>query len=352
MCIPIFLVLLEYHQSVPESLVDNNDFLLHTQNSINFLLLPCWNQWLSENYSAPSCANAFRNTDLTVYQWYDPSCSHSSWSWWRIVFVIIKDTCVGKPFLGEMLAAMVILSPIGMTLFWTKNYACFLDHTKRSVPLVITTLDVASCLRVDGIAISNSSSSRIVTTRTSRTGPIFVSPRIAAKTRGSRCDRENVYSRQSGTTLLPTVVLVKPSPEIHPGWNTMFKPSVFAQFWELNSAGQWFETQNVCLQPVATCEGGKRYQKLYLFKWYTCRKSFSPQIHYIVPSLLPPSSRIADTKSPDDLQNEFAFVEPPLKCMVSLPFFLLRMPRLKAPMLQNARWPVSLNRCTISLAVE
>ena len=46
------------------------------------------------------------------------------------------------------------------------------------------------------------------------------------------------------------------------------------------------------------------------------------------------------------------FDESPLKCMVSLPFFLFRIPRLKTLMLLNTGWPVSLNLCTILLAVE
>ena len=38
--------------------------------------------------------------------------------------------------------------------------------------------------------------------------------------------------------------------------------------------------------------------------------------------------------------------------MVSLPFFFFKIPRLKALMLLNTGWPVSLNRCTILLAAE
>ena len=36
---------------------------------------------------APRFPNAFSNTGLTVSQWYVPSVSLSSWSWWRIIFV-------------------------------------------------------------------------------------------------------------------------------------------------------------------------------------------------------------------------------------------------------------------------
>ena len=46
------------------------------------------------------------------------------------------------------------------------------------------------------------------------------------------------------------------------------------------------------------------------------------------------------------------FDEAPLMWTDSLPFFLLRIPRLKALMLLDAGWPESLNLCTTFLAVE
>ena len=95
------------------------------QYSTLFLLPPSWIRWihwLSENYPAPFCANAFSNTDFTVSQWYVPSCSRSSWSWWRIIFVTFLHTCVDKYSPREGLASIVIyfLSPVGMTV-WTKT---------------------------------------------------------------------------------------------------------------------------------------------------------------------------------------------------------------------------------------
>ena len=46
------------------------------------------------------------------------------------------------------------------------------------------------------------------------------------------------------------------------------------------------------------------------------------------------------------------FAESALKCMVSLPPFPFRIPRLGALMLLNTGWPVSLKRPTISVAME
>ena len=46
------------------------------------------------------------------------------------------------------------------------------------------------------------------------------------------------------------------------------------------------------------------------------------------------------------------FDESPLKWMISLIFSCFKIPRLKALKLLNTRWPVSLNRCSILLAVE
>ena len=92
-------------------------------------------------------------------------------------------------------------------------------------------------------------------------------------------------------------------------------------------------------------------------------KYFCSQIDCLVPSL-PLSSRIVRTNSPllrkywADVQDELfgtrvVFDESPLKWTVSKPFFLFKIPPLKSTgAFKNTRRPVSLNRCTISLAVE
>ena len=74
----------------------HKELLWSKQCETLFLLLLSWIRWIlfsSEKSPALFVATAFNNTDLTVSQWYVPSCSRSSWSWWRTIFVTIMDIC-------------------------------------------------------------------------------------------------------------------------------------------------------------------------------------------------------------------------------------------------------------------
>ena len=159
----------------------------------------------------------------------------------------------------------------------------------------------------------------------------------------------------------PPVVLVRSSLKLHPVWNTMSKVSFFTKLWELDSAGQCFEVQNVFSQTVSRCLCRKRYQKFYFFRWYTYQCLFLSTDNLTRPfsSSVSPNCWHQSAAAPQILswltewivQNKSCvFAESPLECMLSLPFFF-RIPRLKALILLNTGWPDSVNRCTILSAM-
>ena len=110
---------------------------------------------------------------------------------------------------------------------WVRLCGRGTSATNRFLPLGIKTWDVVSWWWRDGIAISSPYWSWIFTIWTSITGPITVLPGIAAKTRDWGFPQESVSSRHKWNNLPITVGLVKSSFIHHPGWHTMFKPSVF-----------------------------------------------------------------------------------------------------------------------------
>ena len=106
----------------------------------------------------------------------------------------------------------------------------------------------------------------------------------------------------------------------------------------------------------------RRHQKFYFLWFHTCQYIFGHGFFLVL--FLPLSGGIVHTnskllrKNRADSHSEWfgarirCFEASALKCMVSLPFSFFRIPQLKAPILVNTGWPVSLNRSTISVAVE
>ena len=308
-CVPSFLVLLKYHQSVPGSLVDNIRISCYP-SSIRFLSCCCLAESAESNDSQKiillhSVQTPSAIPIITVSQWYAPSCSRSSWSWWRIIFVVALDTSVGKPFLGERLASIVIhfLSPVGITVLyeqrinnriaervrtsllvafrstsflnaiWSSFHTRFFpfwfpkgcEHLVTGSELLFVVFDFihkkvcfsgdhnVRCLhwlRVDGIEISN------------------------------RYFFNNVHHSNTQELLhrlvnaSPPVVLVRSSFFLHLVWNTMLKVSFFTLLVRTGFCWTVLRSSNVFSQTVSRCLCRRRYQKWYFFRLYTCQYLF------------------------------------------------------------------------------
>ena len=161
MCIQAFLVLLEYHQSVPEQLV-NNTWISCSTGSIQFWFCCCLAESDESNTRQKILllfpVQILSATVISVCQWYDPSSSCSSWSWWRTIFVIILDTFVRKPLLGNGSASIVIhfRSLLGMTVLLNKESRIRLWRKLAQDSLMLLRAQVFLLLLDPLSAVSNS----------------------------------------------------------------------------------------------------------------------------------------------------------------------------------------------------
>ena len=121
-CTPSVLFLLEYHQIIAESLVDNKRISCYP-SSIRFLSYCC----LAESAESSDCQK------IIQLQWYNPSCSRSSWSWWRIIFAIASDVFLKNESVRGLLRGFAQVS-----LLPTEAKVSLMQMDTLSFPIFVT----------------------------------------------------------------------------------------------------------------------------------------------------------------------------------------------------------------------
>ena len=215
------------------------------------------------------------------------------------------------------------------------------SSTNRFVPLVIITWVVVSWLWGDRIAISSPSCPRIFTIWTLRTGPITVLPGIAAKTRDWGFSRECMYSRPNGTScLLPSSSSSRVLHIIPTDTRCLSQASSHSfEKWVLSD-------KRLKTKSCTSCDF--TLVKKLLFTDLRFSRPFCSSVKPNCSLQFGTAPQILSWFTVWVVRNKSSvFNESPSKRMVSFPFFLFRNSRLKALMLWNTGWPVSLNRSTI-----
>ena len=125
---------------------------------------------------------------------------------------------------------------------------------------------------------------------------------------------------------------------------------------------QLVESQDSFLHPVSSCSCRRGYQELYFF-WFQLgqylvdhRCTGSSLLFFCRTELVTPVRHCSVNTEliyrKNCLEQEFWVHRISVEVNGGLIFFCFNIPRLKALILLNTGWPVSLNRCTMLLAVE
>ena len=179
------------------------------------------------------------------------------------------------------------------------------------------------------------------------------------------CSKKCVFSAK-WDGISKTVVLVRFGLVAHSSRYPVPERCEFANLCELNSLGQWFEVLDVFPWSVSRCLSWRRHQRVH-FPWTHALYCFFVHgfssfedsflailVRYQTELLTPIRNYSVNTEliCRMILDKSSVFEASSLKCMVSFPFSVLRIPRLNALALVETGWLVSLTRCTICEATE